>query len=205
MLYATAVEKKLLGILKKLQERELFSDLRLVGGTALALQCGHRISVDIDLFGRVNIDADVMSMELAAFDKVQVLNSSSNMIFVTIDGVKVDIVNYRPKWIEEAVVIDGYRMAGLRDIAAMKLSAITNRGRKKDFYDLCELLQHLSLSEMMDAMTQKYPENSPFLTIKSLSYFADAEEDADPESLRKLSWKEVKSEVLSTIHTYLQK
>ncbi len=77
----------------------------------------------------------------------------------------------------------------------MKLNALANRGSKKDFYDVVELLGHFTIQEMIGFFTTKYPDTDPFTVIRSLAWFDDAEMDPDPVSLKRMTWKVVKSKV----------
>ncbi|WP_321480244.1 nucleotidyl transferase AbiEii/AbiGii toxin family protein [uncultured Bacteroides sp.] len=165
---------------------------RLVGGTALALQIGHRKSVDLDLFGIVTAESNILVEELKSLGNLTILKDSKNIHIYLINNVKVDIVNYSYKWIEEAIVIDNVRMAGLKDISAMKLAAVTGRGSKKDFIDIYFLSHKYSLKKMLSYYSIKYPEGSEFIVLKSLSYLDDAEEDPSPFMLEKITWDEIK-------------
>ena len=102
------------------------------------------------------------------------------MRFLIVDGIKVDIVNYPYPWIDSPIVENGVTLAGIQDIAAMKLSAITNRGTKKDFIDYYFLLKTYSLKELLDLYVRKFADAQLFTAIKSLTYFQDAEVDPMP-------------------------
>ncbi len=196
MLRTNTIEASTLELLKTLQQILLFRNLRLVGGTALALRMGHRHSIDLDLFGM--IDADYMEIsEVLQENKLKVtLNyNSKNIHQFTINDVKVDIVNYPYEWIEPQMEMNNIRLAGLKDIAAMKLSAITNRGTRKDFVDIYFLLQTFSLADMLLFYKQKYKDNSEFMVIKSLSYFIDAEEEPMPKMYIKTEWESIKRSI----------
>ncbi len=116
-----------------------------------------------------------------------------------IDGVKVDIVNYKYDWIDTPVEEDGIRLADVKDIAAMKVAAIIGRGTKKDFIDMNRLLQIFSLKEILDMYMQKYPDGSLFIAIKSLSYFEDAESDPMPFMFDDTDWGVVKANIREAI------
>jgi predicted nucleotidyltransferase component of viral defense system len=120
-----------------------------------------------------------------------------------VDGVKVDMVNYSYDWLEPPIETEGIKMAGLKDISAMKLSAITNRGTKKDFVDIYTLLQHFSIKEMLDFYTQKYSDASIFNAVRSLSYFADAEINPMPKMFVKTDWETIKSTIRETLNREL--
>ncbi|MBO7595106.1 MAG: nucleotidyl transferase AbiEii/AbiGii toxin family protein [Salinivirgaceae bacterium] len=199
MLHYETIDARTLDLLKRLLAIPEFHNLRLVGGTALALQLGHRISVDLDLFGSVDVDINRTIDLLNDFSNVQVQGSTQNMMFFSIEGVKVDIVNYPYEWIDNQVEEDGLRLAAVNDIAAMKLSAITNRGTKKDFVDLYFLLERFSLNELVDLYTNKYPDGQLFFVLKSLAYFEDAEEQPMPKMLIDTDWVDVKKRIIDSV------
>lgn len=203
MLRYETIHPNTLGLLKKIQSLEMFADTRLVGGTALALQIGHRKSVDLDFFGKMDASLDEISIELSNFADVNPLSSSKAMRFLIVDGVKVDIVNYPYLWIDEPVREDGVILAGVKDISAMKLSAIINRGTKKDFIDLYFLLKTYSFNELIDFYLRKYSDAQLFTVLKSLTYFVDAEDDPMPMMIDSIEWDEVKASIISTVNQYL--
>ena len=110
-------------------------------------------------------------------------------------SVDLDFVNYRYPWIDSPVIENGVCLAGIRDIAAMKVSAIIGRGTKKDFIDLYYLLEKFSLREILDLYMRKYPDGNMFIAMKSLSYFEDAESDPMPFMFEKIDWEQVKNRV----------
>lgn len=192
MLSYRAIEPRTLELLKGLSGKKFLSEARLVGGTALALQYGHRLSIDLDFFGRINGDFDWIE-ELSGLGKLAVVKESPNIHVYIVDGVKVDFVNYPYPWIDDAVREDGISLASPKDIAAMKVNAIEGRGSKKDFIDFYFLLQHYSLQEILDFYVQKYPEHSLLRAVMSLTYFEDAEMQYMPRMFADLAWEDVKS------------
>ncbi len=162
-------------LLRTLQKISEFSKLRLVGGTSLALQTGHRKSVDIDLFGKIDFENYNILPELKKIGKLVILKQSKNINIFLIDGIKVDFVNDIYDRIDKPVNEDGLILATKKDLAAMKLAAVTERGNKKDFIDICFLSVVFSLKKMPDFYLKKYPDGSQFLVLKSLTYFNDAE------------------------------
>jgi hypothetical protein len=181
MLYQQTVRPKLLEILTALMSNPYFGEFYLVGGTSLALQIGHRESIDIDLFGYKELDELELSDFLSTLGKIQILKKSKNILIYTIDGIKVDLVNYRYPWLYPCLNLENQRLADQRDIAAMKLNAISGRGSKKDFIDLHFLLKKYSLSEMIGYYNKKFLGGSEFLVLKSLTYFDDADLDESPK------------------------
>lgn len=205
MLHYKTIHRDTLELLKKIQSLELFAGTRLVGGTALALQLGHRQSIDLDFFGKMDASLEEIAIELSDFANTKPLSSSKAMRFLIVDGVKVDIVNYPYYWIDNPVIEDGITLAGIKDISAMKLSAITNRGTKKDFIDLYFLLKEFSFSELIDLYLKKYAGAQLFTVLKSLTYFEDAETDPMPVMLNPVNWEEVKTVIVSTVNQYLNR
>ncbi|MEO6038116.1 MAG: nucleotidyl transferase AbiEii/AbiGii toxin family protein [Saprospiraceae bacterium] len=117
-------------------ELELRS-FQLVGGTAMALQVGHRVSIDLDLFGAAGpLDMDMLTTIVNQIGTVETLAASQNIVVFKVNGVKADFVNYRYALLRPIVEAEGVRMVSLADIAPMKLAAIAGRGRKRYFTDL---------------------------------------------------------------------
>lgn len=198
MLHLETIDSATLGLLTGLQEMPGLTETRLVGGTALALQFGHRISVDLDLFA-CNLQEDFISI-ISAIKKekwhLEIRRQTTNILVAMINQVKVDIVNYPYPWLDPEVRSGKIRLASPKDIAAMKLAAITNRGTKKDFTDLYYLLKRYSLRQMLDFYSKKYDDASRFMVIKSLTYFDDAEEEIMPGLIdNSLSWRIIKEEI----------
>jgi hypothetical protein len=176
-------------------EIEAFGDLRLVGGTALALQLGHRNSVDIDLFGAHSLDDNQITEALAGFQEVEIVATSKSIKVYFIDEVKVDLVNYPYPWLDPEIEVEGIRMASTRDIAAMKIAAITQRGSKKDFIDLYFLLQQFSLPEILGFYEEKISDANRWMALRSIPYFADADQQPTPAMHIDISWEEVKTTI----------
>ena len=190
MLQTQTVVPNLLELLKKIMNEKLFENYFLVGGTALALQIGHRNSIDIDLFGDNEISEDEFINKLGEFGKVIVTQSTKNILIAKIEGVKVDFVNYVYPLLSNPIQMDSIRMLSKADIAAMKLNAIAGRGSKKDFIDLYFLLKEFSLKEIMNFYNEKYHDGSEFMALKSLVYFDDADMQPQPKMLIDFDWDE---------------
>lgn len=204
MLHTQAVSKELLELLNKVVKSEALADFYLVGGTALALQIGHRLSVDLDFFGDCDLEELEITNILNRFNKVRIIKKSENILIYTVGSIKVDFVNYHYKWLSEPIVEDGIKLASMQDIGAMKLNAIAGRGSKKDFIDLHFLLERFSLRELIDFYKEKYPDGSEFLVLKSLNYFEDAELQEMPKMLIPVGWEEIKSDLKIKIQTFLR-
>jgi predicted nucleotidyltransferase component of viral defense system len=201
MLQYQAVEPATLGLLKKLLIQPYLEKFYLVGGTALALHLGHRISVDIDLFTLEDFNPEEILTYLSSdFNTIEPLIKTNNTLLAEVDGIRTDLIKFNYPF-QEVIEEDNIRLLSLEDIAPMKLDAITGRGKKKDFYDLFYLLQHFTLPEMLDLHKQKYQHSTIFHVIKSLTWFEDAEPDAEPLVLDKsISWQIVKNEISKSVN-----
>ena len=200
MLSIQTVEPDTLDLLKKLATQQELQETRLVGGTALALQYGHRQSVDLDFFGHLPEDREALLDVIRSVGNVTVLNRSKAILQTVINDVKVDFVDYsRYPWIDEPIVEDGFTLASDKDIAAMKVNAIIGRGTRKDFIDLYVLLQHYSLTEILDFYRQKYPEFSEYRALLSMTYFDDAEMQDMPRMFITTPWDTMKSAIIKAV------
>ncbi len=197
MLHKQAVSPKLLELINNLMQIESFKNFNLVGGTSLALQIGHRISIDIDLFGISEIDDIEFNEELSRLGSIQLLKKSKNILIYSVDGIKVDFVNYKYPLLESLKTANSIRMTSLKDIGAMKLNAISGRGSRKDFIDLYFLLNYFSLRELLNFYNKKYVDGAEFLVIKSLQYFEDAENEDFPEMIIPIVWEDLKIKILT--------
>jgi hypothetical protein len=203
MLHYETVDEGTLGLLKQLHALEILSEMRLVGGTSLALQIGHRKSIDIDLFGNLSSDYDSLIDELKTLGEVVPLKNSKNIHSLLINEIKVDIVNYEYKWLSNKISADNLYLATIDDIAAMKLNAIIGRGSKKDFIDLFFILKDYSLATIMGFYTKKYNDGSAFLVLKSLIYFEDAEIEEMPFMFNNITWQTVKDNIKKAHASYM--
>ena len=202
MLFYNTIERPTLSLLKKIQSICEFRNSRLVGGTALALQIGHRRSIDLDFFGNLEIDRIKLNKILDSIGHISILKQSDNIHIFVIDGIKVDFVNYPYPWLKEPFVEDDIVLADTEDISAMKLSAVTNRGTKKDFIDIYYLLRKYSLGDMLDFYRKKYSDGSQFLVMKSLTYFDDAEGEQSPYMFEDIEWEDIKNTIQKAVADY---
>ena len=199
MLHLSTLDTTTLELLRKLQSIPALCKTRLVGDTALALQIGHRKSIDLDFFGKIEVEKDELVIALEQIGALTVLKESPRIHIYLLNNVKIDIVDYQYSWVDDVVVKQGIRMASLKDIAAMKVTAIIGRGTKKYFVDIAFLLRYFSMNDILDFYSQKYPDGSIFMAMKSLAYFDDAEEDIMPYMLTDITWENIKQQILSNI------
>ena len=135
---------------------------------------GHRKSIDIDLFSDTDFNSQALSNHITSSYNVSRIQTISNGVFCLIDGIKVDMLAHKYPLVEDLEIIEGLRLASLKDIGAMKLNAIYNNGtRLKDFVDTYVLLEIFSLQDLVDATEKKYPENSITMVTNALLYHDD--------------------------------
>ncbi len=182
---------------------EHLKPFRLVGGTALSLQCGHRISIDIDLFtdsayNSINfeyIDERIKAMFPYTETAYVGNRSMGKSYYVGEDSanlVKLDFY-YTDTYVFPELEIEGIRMASIEEIAAMKMEVIGHGGRKKDFWDIHELLDSISIHQIFNYYFQRYPYgHSKMQLIENLTNFEQADEDFDPICLRQKYWELIK-------------
>ena len=199
MLQTQTVVPELMELLKKIMSEKTFSNFNLVGGTSLALQMGHRNSVDIDLFGNSEINSELFVEKLFEFGEVKVAQSTKNILITKINDIKVDFVNYKYPLLSEYLFIENIRMLSIKDIAAMKLNAIAGRGSKKDFIDLYFLLNEFSLKEILSFYEKKFNDGSVFMVQKSLSYFDDANAQQQPIMFKDFNRETCKQKIVEEL------
>ena len=205
MLSIQTIQPNTLELLKSLASQPELAHTRLVGGTALALQYGHRQSIDLDFFGKLPEDKEELVEMTRKMGDMIVTNHSKMILQTVINQVKVDFVDYsRYAWIDEPIMGDGFVLASDKDIAAMKVNAIIGRGTRKDFIDLYALLQHYSLAQIMDFYRQKYPEYSEYRALLSMTYFEDAEMQDMPKMFIDTPWNTMKSTIIESVKAYQQ-
>ncbi len=204
MLQIETVYPATFAVLKKLSALPELKEFQLVGGTALALQIGHRHSIDLDFF-TPNIDFDEKKLlrTLQALGETVVFTTDKNWLGINFEGVKVDVLKYPYPLLNAVIIADGIRLVSKEDIAAMKLSAISSRGAKKDFFDLYFLLKEFSLAEMLDFYSDKFGVQEHFHVIRSLNYFDDAEDEVEPVILKPVTWETVKKSIEKSVRDYL--
>ncbi len=202
MLQTQTVEPRTLEILNRLMHDSELSRFILVGGTALSLQLGHRMSIDLDLFSNQTFD------EKKLLDHLRI-NYNFTLDFIDketlkgeIDGVKIDCIAHKYPWLSEPVISNNIRLAHFSDLSAMKLNAIIGNGtRLKDFIDIGFLSKQMTLNQMINAYQKKYSSNG-VMVLKALSYFDDINLNEPIHILlpsKKFDWKIIKNQLLLMI------
>ena len=208
MLQTQTVEPGTLDILKGLMKVPELSDFSLVGGTALSLLFGHRISVDLDLFSSTEFDNATIAVAVEKhFPGFSYRNLNNPIgVFGYVDGVKTDLVkHHHHPLLNPPRVIEDIRFVSTEDILAMKIAAIMKRGVKKDFWDIAELLDHYSVNDFITYYIQKYPSQQLLVSVPyAMTYFDDAEESEDPVSLKGQTWESVKKIIQQKVSDFLR-
>jgi hypothetical protein len=193
-----------LQLFENLASQPFINDFYLAGGTGLALQIGHRRSLDFDFFIPGDFETTDVINKLISIGKYQRDNEERNTINGSLDNVRISFFGYKYQVIDDFKVFNKIRLAGLRDIAGMKLEAIAGRGSKKDFIDMFFLLKQFTLEEIFTFHKMKYGIglNNQYHHLKSLVYFADAEAEAMPAMIKPLYWSDVKKHIISLVKNF---
>ena len=216
MLYYKTVNNLLKEGLLQLMAAKEFENFRLVGGTSLSLQIGHRESIDIDLFsdveyGEIDFDAienylktnfkciDHLSNIIPGMGKSYLIGEDKN------NTLKLDIF-YTDKFIQPIYLEDTIRMATIEEIIAMKLDVVQRGGRKKDFWDLHELFENYSLTRMLDLHEQRYPyTHDRDLIIQNFTDFSIADDEFNPICFKGKYWEFIKEDIEEIIAKFKSK
>jgi predicted nucleotidyltransferase component of viral defense system len=209
MVYYNTVNKLLKDSLLKLMKAQEFSPFRLVGGTALSLQLGHRESVDIDLFsdieyGSINFKEieDFLNSNFNYVDFLEIPSAMGKAYFIgenRDNTIKLDVF-YTDSYIQSYIEIDSIRMASIEEIIAMKVDVIQRGGRKKDFWDLHYLLDTYNIKQMIAFHEQRYPyTHDKDLIVRNFTNFNLADDDFDPICYKGKYWEFIKEDFEETI------
>lgn len=180
--------------IKIVSESAAIKQAYLAGGTALALHLGHRISVDLDFFTQNSFDEQTLNLELSQFPQYKENRLAWQTVLGSVGETKFSIFYYKYKIIDETSDFMGIKLAGKKDIAAMKILALSDRGTKRDFIDTYFLSKDFSLEEIFGFYDQKYSNlnDKIYHFIKSLNYFVDADMDKMPNMLVPTDWGNIK-------------
>ncbi len=180
--------------LKFLRGEPLLADYYLAGGTALALQIGHRISTDLDWFTPTYLlessERDALRAALSQTGAFEVVREQDGQLYTRLAGADVSFIYQHHALLEPAIDYEGIPLASPTDIGLMKLAAINSRGTRRDFIDLYCLNSIAPIERLAELAEIKYADRPTFLdiTVRALAYFADAEKQPMPRML----WKDVK-------------
>lgn len=183
-------------VLALLEKSKIIQKAYLAGGTALALQLGHRISYDLDFFTRVEFDENKLLPEINKISNFKLERISWRTILGKFKGIKFSIFYYAYPVIYPTKSFGRVNIIDVRDIAAMKIAAVASRGIKRDFVDLYFICKEvLPLKKIIELYDKKYKNlaTTQVHIMKSLVYFDDAEGTAMPKMLKPCKWEDVKA------------
>ena len=203
-LHFETVTPSLRKVLEDIISEPMFAPFALAGGTSLSLRLGHRISVDIDLFTNVPYGSldferyeDYLSSRFLFFDcpDTSGITSFGKSYYVgesEFGNIKVDMF-YHDDIVEPYETIDGIRLVTMNDVAAMKTDVVARKGRKKDFWDLHELLNYYTIEQLLDLHRQRHEwDHDRQAIISNFTDFSLADEMLDPICLRGKDWGLIK-------------
>jgi hypothetical protein len=200
------IQRDLWTTLSEVTEMELFY---LAGGTAIALHLGHRESIDFDFFRPDAFNPEEIVRVLSNTGTIRIENQTEDSLVAYLSDVKFSCFRYPYPLIAPLHECDGISVCDLKDLVAMKIVAISQRGAKKDFIDLHAILNAgWNFEAIFDCVDLKYPNqrHNRLHLLKSLVYFQDAESDPMPKMLAPISWKTMKRDLESAVRKFaLQK
>ena len=199
------LDKKRINLLKKLKFLSKYG-FYLAGGAALALQIGHRTSMDFDFYTEKKFSLLKLQRLLEKkFKEAIVLQKAEGTLIMKIDGVANSFFQYPYPLIFPPIKYQNFPpLASKEDIAAMKVIAISDRGTKRDFIDIYFLLKEFSLEEIFNFIKKKYPNFNIYVGLRGLTYFVDAEK----KQKRRLhlthfvSWGKIKKFLIGEVKKY---
>jgi hypothetical protein len=197
--YEKAATPVCLEALRYLRQYSFVADFYLAGGTALALQIGHRVSTDLDWFSTtrplLTPEREAISLALGKSDQFEVASEQDGMLFARLFGVDVSFIHQRHPLLEPTVEYQDLQLASPIDIGLMKLAAINSRGTRRDFVDLFCLQEMVTLDRLLELATVKYADRPSFLAIsaRALAYFEEAEQQPMPTMLVPINWVDVRA------------
>jgi predicted nucleotidyltransferase component of viral defense system len=204
-LYLSVLSRKQINLLRKLKFLKKYG-FYLAGGTALALQIGHRTSVDFDFYTEKKFDSRKLREEFdKRFKKVQEIYIAEDTLELNVDGVGMSFFRYPYKLIRTCQEINGINLASKEDIAAMKIISISQRGRRRDFIDIYFLIKEFGFAQIIQFVKEKYPMFNIYVGLQGLTYFKDADEDPEKgrfKLLKEVKWAEIKKFIIKEVKKF---
>jgi hypothetical protein len=208
-LHWEAVPPEVQHALRRLSQALALSDCYLAGGTALALQFGHRVSVDLDVFSPSLVDAEPFAARLRSdLAELEIASTAHRTVEAVLAGVPVSFFGYSYPLVAPLVELepDLLPIASIDDIAAMKLAAIASRGSRKDFVDLWLILrQGRSAEQCLGFFAEKFATRDLGHIVRSIAYFDDAETEPPLRLLIDVAWQQVKDDITRAASRLLER
>lgn len=204
MIFRETISEELAAVIQKVFDEPSFNNFRLCGGTALALQFGHRISVDADFVAEKDFNREVIiKIANEVFQNTSDIQNGTHGVFLRADSIKVDFLTWNIPFIREQIAFKNWRLCSLEEIAAMKLFAITQRGEKKDYFDIAALLSKYSLVQLFDFYKERHPQNDVSVVARFLVSYSDFDNSPDPIMLNNMKWEDCKTILQKSVGEYL--
>jgi len=198
-LYDSAITPGCQQGLDYLCHQPFMGDFYLAGGTALALQIGHRISTDLDWFSTqrrlLAPEREQICLTLSGSGQFEVVSEQDGLLFTQLFGTDVSFIYQHHPLLEPTVEYRGVHLASPTDIGLMKLAAINSRGTRRDFIDVYSLRESVTLERLLELAPVKYADRPSFLAVavRALAYFEDAEQLPMPKLLKPVRWADVRA------------
>lgn len=204
-MHQKTINKQTKRVFDKIATTPLRNQFYLAGGTALAIELGHRKSIDLDWFSKKDFSNSEIKEILSALGDFVLNSEAEGTIHGTLDKVRVSFLKYKYELLFPLISFGKIQLADERDIASMKIDAVSSRGSKKDFIDIYFLLQKYSLSKLIGFFEKKYSgvKYNRLHILKSMTYFSDADDEPMPRMIEPLKWEKVKKDISKKIHIFL--
>jgi len=184
-------------ILVSIGTADYSSRFYLAGGTALALQLGHRLSIDLDFFSETDEVLEKTRQEIIKHltkNPLQVLEKTDGNLLLMVENTRVGFFGYGYPLTKPVIIVEGTRLAALEDIGLMKLDAVISRGARKDFYDLFYITQEIPLNALFELAKVKFSVVRDFgmIALEHMVLFDNADRDIQPILRDSLPWDSIK-------------
>ncbi|MBI4138295.1 MAG: nucleotidyl transferase AbiEii/AbiGii toxin family protein [Candidatus Wildermuthbacteria bacterium] len=204
-MHKQTLEKNTERVFATIAQSGVINNFYLAGRTALALELGHRKSEDLDWFSSSPFFGETIKKKLSELGELELTSEEDGTIHGLLDGVKVSFLRYDYGMLFPFIRFENANLADERDIAGMKIDAMSSRGSKKDFIDIYFLLEKYPLFELIGFFEKKY-RNIQFNKLhifKSLVFFEDAEAEPMPVMIREVDWEAVKQKIQTATNSIL--
>jgi len=202
-MFLSVLDRRRIGLLKKLGFLKKHG-FYLAGGTALALQINHRTSLDFDFYTEKEFDPRKLREKFdEEFEEVREIHIAEDTLGLEVDGIGISFFRYPYPLVKPLQKIESAYLASLEDIAAMKIIAISQKGKRRDFIDIYFLIKDFGLRKIIDLTRKKYPMFNIYVGLQGLVYFKDADEDLEEgrfRLLREVNWEEIKNHILKEVN-----
>ncbi|MBU1127345.1 nucleotidyl transferase AbiEii/AbiGii toxin family protein [Patescibacteria group bacterium] len=203
-MHSKTLPKTTAKLLNKIRGAEFLKNFYLSGGTALSLQLGHRESEDLDFFNKKFFNSLLLQQDIAKFGQLEDVQVSKGTLNLYLLEVKLQFLYYPYQLLEPTLKWKGINFSSVVDIGCTKLQTVSMRGSKKDFIDLYMIFKKYPLENLLARLNEKYKgvDYNLHHILKSLVYFADAENQPMPRMHADIKWSEVKNELTKVVKDF---